>query len=63
MKTRRVKMSIMEFHALRKHFAWKCEYLNGEAILRPRELVLVGHLPLDSVPKPGSPPEGLRKSS
>lgn len=60
MKTRRVKMSITEFHALRRHFAWKCEYLNGEALLRPRELVLVGHLPLDSVPEPGSPPEGLR---
>ncbi|MBB6050430.1 GNAT family N-acetyltransferase [Armatimonas rosea] len=60
MRTQHIPMPIDEFHALHRHYAWKYEYWDGTVHIRPRELAVVGALPLHNIPEPSStPPAGL----
>jgi hypothetical protein len=52
-------MSIGEFHALPRHYAWKHEYWDGTTHIRPRELAVVATLPLHTIPDSSrTPPAG-----
>jgi GNAT superfamily N-acetyltransferase len=64
MRTQRIPMSIDEFHALPRHYAWKHEYWDGTAHIRPRELAVVAALPLHNLPEPSRTlPAGLVPAS
>ncbi len=53
-------MTMEAFHALPRHYAWKHEYWDGTAHIRPRELAVFAALPLHNLPEPSvTPPAGL----
>src|SRR5436309_15938712 len=56
MKSRRVKMSLEEYHRLPFSPAWKQEYINGCLVETPREVVVHATIPVALHHTPSSVP-------
>lgn len=58
MKTRRVKMSLAEYHLLPYNLGWKQEYINGFLVESPRQAI--AHATIPVAPRAAASPAQLR---